>query len=88
MKVEVLMPKMGESITEGRILKWVKKVGDTIKRDETIVEISTDKVDTEVPAPENGVIIQFLANENDTIEVNKPIAIIETEASSPQAAFP
>ena len=84
MKVEVLMPKMGESITEGRILKWLKKAGDAIKRDETIAEISTDKVDTEVPAPENGVIVQLLADENDTVEVNKPIAIIETDAAAAQ----
>lgn len=84
MKVEVLMPKMGESITEGRILKWVKKAGDTISRDDTIAEISTDKVDTEVPSPESGVIVQLLANENDTVEVNKPIAIIESDVNAAQ----
>lgn len=81
MKVEVLMPKMGESITEGRILKWLKKPGDPIDRDETLVEISTDKVDTEVPSPEAGIVVQLLVNENDSMEVNKPIAIIETNAS-------
>ncbi len=82
MKIEVLMPKMGESITEGRIIRWLKKPGDAIERDETIVEISTDKVDTEVPAPEKGIVVQLLAGENDTVEVNKPIALIETDAAS------
>lgn len=82
MRVEVLMPKMGESITEGRILRWIRKAGDSIQHDESIVEISTDKVDTEVPSPEDGIIVQILANENDTVEVNKPIAIIETDASA------
>jgi len=81
MKIEVLMPKMGESITEGRILKWVKNAGDSIERDETILEIATDKVDTEVPAPANGILVQMLADEGDTVEVGKPVAYIETEVS-------
>lgn len=81
MRVEVLMPKMGESITEGRILKWLKKPGDAVQRDDSIVEISTDKVDTEVPCPESGILVELLAQENDTIEVNKPIAIVETNAA-------
>ncbi len=79
MKYEMVMPKMGESITEGTILKWLKKEGDTIEKDEIILEISTDKVDSEIPTPVPGVLIEFLAAENETVEVGKPIAIIETE---------
>lgn len=88
MKVDVVMPKMGESVQEGKILRWVKKVGDRIERDEVLLEISTDKVDTEVPAPAAGVIAELLASEGDTVEVGKVIARIETEASetvSPEA---
>jgi 2-oxoglutarate dehydrogenase E2 component (dihydrolipoamide succinyltransferase) len=82
MNVEILMPKMGESITEGRILKWLKKPGDSVDRDETILEIATDKVDTEVPSPSAGVIVQLLAAEGDTVEVGKVIAYVETDASA------
>ncbi len=82
MKVDVVMPKMGESIQEGKILRWLKKPGDHVDRDEIILEISTDKVDTEVPAPTEGVIVQLLANENDTIEVGKVIAVLDTDASA------
>jgi 2-oxoglutarate dehydrogenase E2 component (dihydrolipoamide succinyltransferase) len=82
MQFEMTMPKMGESITEGTIVKWLKKPGDTIERDEIILEISTDKVDSEIPTPAAGVIMRFLANEGDTIGVGLPIAIIETAAGS------
>lgn len=82
MKIEVVMPKMGESLQEGTITKWLKKVGDKVERDEMILEISTDKVDTEVPATNSGVLFQILANEQDTVEVGTVIAIIETDASN------
>ncbi|MBR9976685.1 MAG: 2-oxo acid dehydrogenase subunit E2 [Bacteroidetes bacterium] len=82
MKVEVLMPKMGESITEGRILKWLKQPGDAIDRDENILEIATDKVDTEVPAPNAGILVKVMAEEGATVEVGVPIAIIETDADA------
>ena len=82
MKFEMVMPKMGESITEGTILKWLKKEGDTVGKDEIILEISTDKVDSEIPTPVPGKIVQILAQEGDTVEVGKPIAVIETEASA------
>ncbi|MBL7999216.1 MAG: hypothetical protein JNL32_11320 [Candidatus Kapabacteria bacterium] len=82
MNVEVVMPKMGESIQEGKILRWLKKPGDTVERDEIILEISTDKVDTEVPSPGAGVVVQLLANENDTVEVGKAIAIISSDANA------
>ncbi len=82
MKVEVLMPKMGESLQEGTILKWIKKEGDYVERDEMILEISTDKVDTEVPSPVAGVLTQILFPENETVEVGKVIAYIETEGKA------
>jgi len=82
MKVDVVMPKMGESLQEGTILRWLKKVGDRVERDEMILEISTDKVDTEVPSPVAGVIVEILAQENQTVPVGSVIARIETEATS------
>lgn len=84
MIVEVIMPKMGESLQEGTIIKWHKKPGDKVERDETLLEISTDKVDTEVPSPASGILVRILANENDIVEVGKPIAEIETEAEKAQ----
>jgi len=80
MKVDVVMPKMGESLQEGTIIKWHKKPGDRVERDETILEISTDKVDTEVPSPAEGIITKLLFEENTIVEVGKVIAEIETEA--------
>jgi len=79
MKIEVVMPKMGESLQEGTIIRWMKKEGEKVERDEMILEISTDKVDTEVPSPAEGVISKILYNENETVEVGVVIAIIETE---------
>ena len=85
-KVEVVMPQMGESVMEGTVIEWSKSVGDTIEVDETLLEIATDKVDSEVPSPEAGTLIEILVEEGDTIEVGKPIAIIETDASSVEEA--
>lgn len=79
MQFEMVMPKMGESITEGTILKWLKKVGDVVEKDEIILEISTDKVDSEIPTPVAGKIEKFLAQEGDTIDVGITIAIIDAE---------
>jgi 2-oxoglutarate dehydrogenase E2 component (dihydrolipoamide succinyltransferase) len=81
MKYDMVMPKMGESITEGTIIKWMKQIGDMVEKDEIVLEISTDKVDSEIPTPVAGKIVEFLANENDTIEVGKVIAKIETEGA-------
>ncbi len=78
-QVELIMPKMGESITEATILRWAKKVGDRVEVDETILEIATDKVDTEVPSPVAGVIARLLFKENDVVPVGKAIAVIATE---------
>lgn len=75
----MLMPKMGESVMEGTILTWLKSVGDTIEEDESVLEVATDKVDTEVPATDGGVLVEILASEGDVVEVGKPIAIIQTE---------
>jgi 2-oxoglutarate dehydrogenase E2 component (dihydrolipoamide succinyltransferase) len=76
---------MGESITEGTIIKWLKQIGDVVEKDEIVLEISTDKVDSEIPTPVSGKIVEFLANENDTIEVGKVIAKIETEGEAESA---
>lgn len=82
MRQEVVMPKMGESLQEGTIIQWIKNVGDTVERDEMILEISTDKVDTEVPSPVSGTIVEVLAQEEETVEVGSVIAIIETDSSA------
>lgn len=76
--VELLMPKMGESIMEATVLSWMKNVGDNIDQDESVLEVATDKVDTEVPSTHAGVLKEILANDGDVIEVGKPIAIIST----------
>ena len=81
MIVDVLMPKMGESITEGTIVEWKKNVGDSIGKDETLLEISTDKVDSEIPCPTAGKVLELLFDKNDTVEVNTIIARIGTEDS-------
>jgi 2-oxoglutarate dehydrogenase E2 component (dihydrolipoamide succinyltransferase) len=77
--VEVVMPQMGESIAEGTIVKWYKKVGEKVNKDETLLEISTDKVDSEIPSPTAGVLKKILVGENETVEVHTVIAHIETD---------
>ncbi|MFD2248064.1 dihydrolipoamide acetyltransferase family protein [Pontibacter ruber] len=87
--VEMVMPKMGESIMEGTILKWLKNVGDTIEQDESVLEVATDKVDTEVPAIQGGVLKEILVKEGDVVAVGAPIAIISTngeDTSAPAAS--
>lgn len=86
MGAEIVMPKMGESIMEGTILKWHKKPGDSVDVDETILEISTDKVDTEVPSPEAGIISELLYKEGDVVEVGKVIARLESNGQNDAAA--
>ena len=68
-KIEVVMPQMGESIAEGTILKWHKKVGETVGKDETLLEISTDKVDSEIPSPASGVLSEIVVGEQETVAV-------------------
>lgn len=88
MSTEVVMPQMGESIAEGTIIKWLKKVGDTIERDEPIFEISTDKVDAEIPAPVGGVLLEILVGENQTVPVNSIVARIGAASEAGGAAAP
>ena len=76
------MPKMGESVNEGTIIKWHKKVGDAIKQDEIIFEISTDKVDTEIPSPAEGILKEIKYNEGDTVEVGTVVAVVDSGTSS------
>ena len=76
-KIELKMPKMGESVAEATIIKWVKNVGDMIEADETVVEIATDKVDSEIPSTTKGKLIQTLYNENEVVGVGETIAIID-----------
>ncbi len=91
-RIDVIMPQMGESIAEGTISRWMKKVGDPIKRDEPIFEISTDKVDAEIPAPIAGTLAEILVQEGETVAVQAIVARIETEAgavaATPAAAAP
>jgi 2-oxoglutarate dehydrogenase complex dihydrolipoamide succinyltransferase (E2) component len=77
----VLMPQMGESIQEGTLTRWHKKLGDKVQREEILFEISTDKVDTEIPSPVSGVLVQILANEGETVNVNSIVAVIDDAAS-------
>ncbi|KZS42800.1 2-oxoglutarate dehydrogenase [Aquimarina aggregata] len=79
--VELKMPKMGESISEATILNWLKKVGDSVEEDETILEVATDKVDSEVPSPCTGVIAKILFEPNEVVEIGKVIALIHADAS-------
>jgi 2-oxoglutarate dehydrogenase E2 component (dihydrolipoamide succinyltransferase) len=81
--VDLIMPKLGESIMEATILKWTKKVGDTIKQDETLLEIATDKVDSEVPSTAEGIVAEILYNENDVVPIGAVIARIETDVNEP-----
>ena len=79
MVTDVVMPKMGESIIEGTILEWRKEVGDSIEVDEILLEIGTDKVDSEIPAPVSGKVVKLLAEPNDVIEVGRVIAQIDSD---------
>ena len=91
-QVELIMPKMGESIMEATVLTWLKKPGDTIEQDESVLEVATDKVDTEIPSVHAGVLKEILAKEGETVKVGSPIAIIEAtipeSASGPEVLEP
>ena len=78
MAVDIVMPQMGESIFEGTITKWLKKPGDRVERDEPLFEISTDKVDAEIPSPGAGVLLEIKVKEGDTVPVNSVVAVIGT----------
>src|SRR6476620_8188037 len=89
MATNVVMPQMGESIAEGTIVRWIKKVGDTVDRDEPLFEISTDKVDAEIPSPGAGVLREIKVKEGETVPVNTVVATIDgagAAAAVPAAA--
>jgi pyruvate dehydrogenase E2 component (dihydrolipoyllysine-residue acetyltransferase) len=88
MSTDVVMPQMGESIAEGTIVRWIKKVGDRVDRDEPLFEISTDKVDAEIPSPAAGVISEIRVKEGETVPVNSVVAVIGGAAQSAEAQAP
>ena len=83
MSVDVVMPQMGESITEGTVSKWLKRIGERIEKDEPVLEISTDKVDAEVPSPGAGTLLEIRHQEGDTVEVGTVLAVIGAESEQP-----
>ncbi len=87
-RIDVIMPQMGESIAEGTIVKWHKKVGDRVQKDETLLEISTDKVDSEIPSPASGILQSIVVPEQKTVPVQTVIATLETEAGGIAPASP
>src|ERR1041384_2841564 len=82
MPTPVTMPQMGESIAEGTIVRWIKKVGDAVDRDEPLFEISTDKVDAEIPSPAAGVLLQISVNEGETVAVDSVVGLIGAAGES------
>src|SRR4029453_17114535 len=88
MSTEVVMPQMGESIAEGTITKWLKKVGEHVDRDEPLFEISTDKVDAEIPSPAAGTLTEVRFKEGDTVEVNTVVAVLDGTAAGNGSAAP
>jgi len=85
-RIEVPMPQMGESIAEGTVSQWLKQVGDSVERDEPILEISTDKVDAEIPSPSDGTLVEISVQEGETVEVGTIVAFIDTEGGAAAAA--
>src|SRR5229473_4239339 len=85
MATEVVMPQMGESIAEGTITKWMKNVGDHVDRDEPLFEISTDKVDAEIPSPAAGTLTEIRFKEGETVEVNTVVAVLDGDGAKPAA---
>src|SRR5215213_1338516 len=81
MSVSVTMPRLGESVSEGTVTRWLKKEGDQVQADEPLLEVSTDKVDTEIPAPASGVLSSIRVGEDETVEVGVELAVIEDSAS-------
>src|SRR5882724_7965375 len=88
MATDVVMPQMGESIAEGTITRWFKKVGERVERDEPLFEISTDKVDAEIPSPAAGVLTEIKFQEGETVEVNKVIAVLDGAGGAAESAGP
>src|ERR671911_438408 len=88
MATPVVMPQMGESIAEGTVVRWLKKVGDTVERDEPLFEISTDKVDAEIPSPMAGVLTEIKVQPGETVAVNSVVATIGQAGESPAPPAP
>src|SRR6476620_11023727 len=88
MATDVVMPQMGESIAEGTIVRWIKKVGEKVDRDEPLFEISTDKVDAEIPSPAAGVVSEIRVKEGETVPVNSVVAVIGSASTSAAAQPP
>ena len=87
-RIEVPMPQMGESIAEGTVSKWLKQLGDSVERDEPILEISTDKVDAEIPAPAAGTLAEITVQEGETVGVGTIVAYIDSDGTGPAAQRP
>src|SRR5476651_2219041 len=87
-KYQLLLPKMGESVAEATIIRWLKAPGDLIEADEAIMEIATDKVDSEIPSPVSGKLAEQLCNENDVVQVGSVIAVIETRDTTAEKSIP
>lgn len=88
MRTEILMPQMGESIAEGTLTKWLKQVGEPVQRDEPLFELTTDKVDADVPSPVEGVLVEILVHPGETVEINAVVAIVDTEAQAGAMVVP
>ena len=86
MPVSVTMPRLGESVTEGTVTRWLKREGDRVEADEPLLEVSTDKVDTEIPAPASGVLTRIVVGEDETAEVGSELAVISGDGESPATA--
>ncbi|MFC6887418.1 biotin/lipoyl-containing protein, partial [Actinomadura yumaensis] len=88
MPVSVTMPQLGESVTEGTVTRWLKKEGERVETDEPLLEVSTDKVDTEIPSPASGVLTSITVAEDETVEVGAELAIIGDEGDAPSGGAP
>ncbi|MFD7991057.1 biotin/lipoyl-containing protein, partial [Streptomyces mexicanus] len=83
---DVVLPALGESVTEGTVTRWLKQVGESVEADEPLLEVSTDKVDTEIPAPASGVLLEIVVGEDETAEVGAKLAVIGAPGAAPAAA--
>src|SRR5258707_1253897 len=88
MPTSVSLPALGESVTEGTVTRWLKQVGDTVEVDEPLLEVSTDKVDTEIPSPAAGVLVRIVAEEDETVEIGAELAVIGDGSAAPNPAPP
>src|SRR5436190_23126209 len=88
MATEVVMPQMGESIAEGTLVKWLKNVGDKVERDEPLFEISTDKVDAEIPSPSAGTLLEVIVQPGQTVDINTVVGRIGAAGEAPRAPAP